>query len=235
MLARLWEWGVRAGRYRGVDRGERVVTFAREERPRILGWQGADVDVGPSGTETTVDDLAVSFEAGDAFDAFADAGPADLFVAAAFADLVPVEELVTLAERVLRPGGLAYFPITFDAGTVFVPDHPADEAVERAYHRAIDAEPGRDTRAGRHLAGTLQQRDGDLLAMDASDWVVRPVNGAYPADEAAFLDRILGFVEGTLAGTGVEGVEDWLATRRDQLASAALTYVAHQYDLLYRV
>ena len=232
-LQRLWDWGVRAGSYRGVDRGERVVAFAREERPSILGWQGAAVE--RSGPETVVDDLAVTVESGDAFEVFADAGPADLFVAAAFADLVPVDELVDLAERVLRPGGLAYFPITFDAGTVFVPDHPADQAVERAYHRAIDAEPGRDTRAGRHLAGSLQARDGDLLGMDASDWVVRPVDGSYPADEAAFLDRILGFVEGALAGTGVDGFEDWLATRRRQLESRELTYVAHQYDLLYRV
>ena len=231
-LQRLWEWDVTAGNYRGVDRGERVVAFAREERPRILEWQGADVT--RSGTETLVDDLSVQFEAGDAFETFAGTTDADLFVAAAFADLVPVDRLVDLAEDVLRPGGLAYFPITFDAGTVFVPDHPADDAVERAYHRAIDAEHGRDTRAGRRLAGTLQARDGDLLAMDASDWVVRSVDGAYPADEAAFLDRILGFVEGALAGTGVEGFHDWLATRRAQLAAGELTYVAHQYDLLYR-
>ena len=237
-LQRLWDWGVQAGSYHGVDRGERVVAFAREERPSILGWQGADVTrpgPEPGGPDAVVDDLAVTVESGDAFEVFADAGPADLFVAAAFADLVPVDELVDLAERVLRPGGLAYFPITFDAGTVFVPDHPADQAVERAYHRAIDAEPGRDVRAGRHLAGSLQARDGDLLGMDASDWVVRPVDGSYPADEAAFLDRILGFVEGALAGTGVDGFEDWLATRRRQLESRELTYVAHQYDLLYRV
>lgn len=232
MLQRLHEWGVTAGSYRGVDRGERVVAFASTERPRILGWQGADVTPIESGA--VVDDLRATFERGDAFETFADAGPADLFVAAAFADLVPVERLVDLAERVLRPGGLAYFPITFDAGTVFVPDHPADEAVERAYHRAIDAEPGRDVRAGRQLAGRLQTRDGDVLAMDASDWVVRPVEGAYPADEAAFLDRILDFVEDALAGTNVEGFDDWLATRRAQLEAAELTYVAHQYDLLYR-
>jgi len=232
MLQRLWAWGVTAGRYRGVDRSERVVAFAREERPRILRWHGAAVDT--AGPETTVDDLSVRFETGDAFEVFSDSADADLFVAAAFADLVPVDRLVDLAEAVLRPGGLAYVPITFDAGTVFVPEHPADDAVERAYHRAIDAEPGRDVRAGRRLAGTMQARDGDLLAMDTSDWVVRPADGSYPADEAAFLDRILGFVERALAETGVEGFEDWLATRRTQLDAAELTYVTHQYDLLYR-
>lgn len=232
MLQRLHDWGVTDGRYRGVDRGAGVVAFAREARPKILRRAGSNVDENDPGF--VVEDLHATFETGDAFERFGDRSGADLFVAAAFADLVPIDRLVDLAEQVLRPGGLAYAPITFDAGTVFVPDHPADEAVERAYHQAIDAEPGRDVRAGRRLTAMLQQREGDLVAMDASDWVVRPVENGYPADEAAFLDTILGFVAEALENEGIEGFDDWLATRRAQLAASQLTYVAHQYDLLYR-
>ncbi|WP_373188998.1 class I SAM-dependent methyltransferase [Halolamina sp.] len=232
MLQRLHEWGVTAGRYHGVDRGAGVVEFAREDRPKILRRTGATVTEIESGF--AVEELEATFETGDAFEQFSDRSGADLFVAAAFADLVPIGRLVDIAAQVLRPGGLAYFPITFDAGTVFIPDHPVDEAVEQAYHQAIDTNPGRDVRAGRRLTAMLQAREGDLVAMDASDWVVRPMENGYPTDEAAFLDTILRFVEDALADEGIEGFEDWLATRRGQLAASQLTYVAHQYDLLYR-
>ena len=235
-VPRLLDWGIESGTYRGVDRDAGVVSFAREVRPAELRRAGHEVE----GTEDGfgVGDLSVAFETGDALTAFGDEREADLFVASAFADLVPLADLVETFESALRPGGLAYLPITFDGGTVFQPDHPDDDAVERAYHRAIDRVPGRDARAGRHLADLLRRRDGDLLSMAASDWVVRPRDGGYPADEAHFLSRILGFVEEALAGgeanEAVEGVDGWLDARRAQLASGELTYVAHQYDLLYR-
>jgi len=237
-VPRLLDWGVTSGAYRGVDRDGGVVDFARRVRPAALRYAGHDVVGADDGF--TVDGLSVAFETGDALEAFGDEGGADLFVAAAFADLVPLGDLVEAVESALAPGGLAYLPITFDGGTVFQPDHPADAAVERAYHDAIDREPGRDARAGRHLADLLRRRPGDLLAMAASDWVVRPRGGHYPADEAYFLGRILGFVEAALAGRSgngaerVDGLQEWLTARRDQLAAGELTYVAHQYDLLYR-
>ncbi|MEF8780601.1 MAG: class I SAM-dependent methyltransferase [Haloferacaceae archaeon] len=175
---------------------------------------------------------------------------ADLVVAQAFLDVVPLEPAIEAIEAALAPGGLAYLPITFDGGTVFEPPHPADDAVERAYHDAIDAEPGRDSNAGRRALALLGNRDGTLLAANASDWIVRPLDGGkgtggratrargYPADEEWFLARILAFVEGAVdpetAGVSREALEDWLATRRRQLAAGELVYVAHQYDLLYR-
>jgi len=237
-VPRLLDWEVRSGSYRGVDRDDGVVDFARRVRPAALRYAGHDVVGAEGGFE--VDDLSVAFETGDALEAFGDESKADLFVAAAFADLVPLDDLIETVESALAPGGLAYLPITFDGGTVFQPDHPADAAVERAYHDAIDRVPGRDARAGRHLADLLRRRPGELLAMAASDWVVRPRAGDYPTDEAYFLGRILAFVEAALAGGSgnrterVDGLEEWLTARRDQLAAGELTYVAHQYDLLYR-
>jgi hypothetical protein len=210
---------------------------------------GHDVEVTDDGF--AAGDRSVTFEVDDALVEFedgseasggvgggdtGDGGDADLFVASAFADLVPLDALVEAFESVLVPGGLAYLPITFDGGTVFQPDHPADAAVERAYHRAIDGVPGRDARAGRHLVDLLGRRSGDLLSVAASDWIVRPRGEGYPADEAYFLDCILGFVEEALGGADepVPGLDGWLRARRDQLAAGELTYVAHQYDLLYR-
>ncbi len=241
-VPRLLSWGVDAGRYRGVDTDDRIIPFARWIRPRELRRAGNDVSGGPAarapdvGTDPdfVASDLAVSFAVGDALDALAAAENADAVIAQAFADLVPLSELVSSIESALRPGGVAYLPITFDGGTILQPDHPADDAVEAAYHAAIDDHSGRDARAGRHLLDRLRRRDGDLLAVESSDWVIRPRRGAYPADERAFLEQLLGFIEDAVGGRDVEGFDDWVATRREQLAAGELTYIAHQYDLLYR-
>jgi SAM-dependent methyltransferase len=231
-VPRLIRWGVDAGCYLGVDEAAGLIGFARSVRPAALRRAGVEVSEGARGF--TAADLSVTFETGDAIAVLADAEGIDLVVAHAFADLVPVSELFEEIDAALAPGGLAYVPITFDGGTIFQPDHPADQSVERAYHAAIDDRPGRDVHAGRHLADVARRGQGDLLAMAASDWIVRPRNGTYPADEAHFLRRILDFVDRALRQTSVEGDSDWLATRRDQLAMGRLTYVAHGYDLLYR-
>lgn len=228
-VPRLLRWGVE-GRYRGVDSADTLVAFARAVRVAALRRAGYVV------TETergfTAADLSVAFETGDALAALDEAASVDLVVAQAFADLVPVETLLAEMESALAPGGLAYLPITFDGGTLFQPDHPADDAVEEAFHATIDREEGRDSRAGRHLVDTARRRDGTLLAVDSSDWVVRPRGDGYPADEASFLDQILSYVETALADADVG--DDWSTARREQLAAGELTYVAHQYDILYR-
>jgi len=230
-VPRLLDWGVQAGRYRGVERADALVEHARTARAAELDAAGYD----PVETDRgfRVGELSVAFEAGDALAAVEGADP-DLLVAQAFMDVVALEPAIDAFERALSPGGLAYLPITFDGGTIFQPSHPADDAVERAYHRAIDDREGRDSRAGRHLLDLLGRADGDLLAVGASDWVVRPRGGSYPAEEAHFLGCILDFVADALADAGVAEFDDWLATRREQLAAAELSYVAHQYDLLYR-
>jgi SAM-dependent methyltransferase len=221
----LAEWGVDGGRYRGVDRSPEVLATARE---RLRGAEGV--------TETDegfrVGERDVRFERGDALTALPGAD-ADLLVAQAFLDLVPLSEAFDAAAAALAPGGLLYAPITFDGGTYFQPDHPDDEAITAAYHDHIDAQPGRDARAGRHAIDALHRRPGTLLAVGASDWVVRPHSGEYPADERFFLETILGFVESAVGDH--PAAAEWLRTRRAQLSAGELTYVAHQCDLLYRV
>jgi predicted O-methyltransferase YrrM len=226
-VARLVDWGITAGTYRGIDRDPGVLEVARERR-------AADLDGEPIPSGFRVDDLSVTFAAGDALERLGD-GRADLVVAQAFLDLVPIPDAMDAFRRALAPGGLVYAPITFDGGTVFQPDHPADEAITAAYHDHVDAAPGRDARAGRHLLDRCRTRDGDLLAAGASDWIVHPRDGGgYPADERYFLATILSFVAEAVRGT-VDGAEAWLETRRRQLAEGTLTYVAHGYDVLYRV
>lgn len=222
-VPRLLDWGVTAGDYLGVDRDAGVIEFARDRRASECG--GERIDGG-----FRVADLAARFERGDALTAFG-GDRADLVIAQSFLDLVPVDGALDAFADALRPGGLVYAPITFDGGTIFQPDHPADEAVVAAYHDAIDEEAGRDARAGRHLLDRCRARDGNLLAAGASDWIVHP---PYPADEAYFLEAILEFVAGAVEGQ-VDGAAAWLRTRRRQLDAGELSYVAHGYDVLYRM
>ncbi|PSP15280.1 SAM-dependent methyltransferase, partial [Halobacteriales archaeon QH_10_67_13] len=110
----------------------------------------------------------------------------------------------------------------------------ADEAVQQAYHDAIGDDADRDARAGRHLLEEFRGRAGSLLAVDASDAVVRPRDGEYPRDEQYFLSCLLEFVEESVPAAATPEIGDWLSTRRDQLADGQLSYVGHRYDFLYR-
>jgi len=157
-VPQLLSWDIDAGQYRGIDTDERIVSFARRVRPAALRWAGHDVtttsateqstsESAGADTDFAVADLAVTFETGDALDALESNAGVDLVVAQSFADLVPLPRFVSAIESALRPGGFAYLPLTFDGGTIFQPDHPADEAVERAKERGFTVKNGDGTKA----------------------------------------------------------------------------------------
>jgi len=225
----LLEWGISPAAYRGVDADPDIVAFARDLVPRLCRRRGFDATATDTGCR--LGDAPVVFEVGDALAALPGAD-ADLLYAQSFLDLVPLDDALDAVDDALAAGGLAYAPFTFDGATLFRPHHPADERVVDAYHDAIDATPGRTSRAGRELLDLLRQRPGELLAVGASDWIVRPVDDGYPADERYFLESILGFVADAL--DGVADGDEWLTARRRQLAAGELTFVAHGYDLLWR-
>lgn len=225
MVPRLHAWGVDTGSYRGVDRSAPVLEHAREQRR-------TELDAEPIDGGFRVADLDVRFERGDALSAFG-GEQADLLIAASFLDLVPIQRAFDAFEDALQPTGLVYAPLTFDGGTIFQPDHPADRVIEVAYHDDIDGRSGRDARAGRHVLDHLRERGGRLLSVASSDWIVRPSSRSYPAEERAFLATILGFVADAV-GDHPEA-DDWLRTRWRQLENGVLSYVAHQYDFLYRL
>jgi SAM-dependent methyltransferase len=233
-LAELYESGVRPSSYLGVDADDGIVSFARRLLPRVLRRRGVDAIGTDAGCR--VDDADLAFAAGDALRVLPDAasteGGVDLLLAQSFLDLVPLADALDAAAATVAPGGLVYAPLTFDGDTAFAPAHPADDRVLDAFHDAIDATPGRDSKAARHVRERLRGRDADVLAVGASDWIVRPVDGAYRADERYFLGCILDFVADAV--DDVAGADDWLAARRNQLAGGELTYVARNHDLLYR-
>jgi SAM-dependent methyltransferase len=231
----LYGWDVTPASYRGVDTDAGIVAFARHLVPRVLRRHGYGAVGTPGGCR--VDGGEIVFEVGDALRRLPALEPSDaesgvdLLLAQSFLDLVPLDSALDAVEYALSPGGLAYAPVTFDGVTAFLPEHPADERVVEAFHRDIDSTPGRDVRAGRHLLERLGDRGDRIHAVGASDWIVRPIDGRYPADERYFLACILGFVADAIHD--VEGGPEWLETRRRQLEAGELTYVAHNYDVLW--
>jgi len=215
-----------------------------ESIPEYLREWAGEHPVSVSGTDPLVLDapdrtLTVEPVVADAV-AYADGAASnyDLLVGAALLDLLDLDALETLLGA-LAESGLFYFPITFDGATRFLPGHPSDRAVERRYHKHMDRKPGGSSRAGGELLARLQQLAAvGVLGVAGSDWVVRPVDGTYPDDEAYFLRYVLDTVEtalGELDGEGVPDLDEWLDCRRDQVAAGELVYLTHQLDVLGRV
>lgn len=243
MLSRFLEWDVLpAGdiHYIALDvqsanvaaMGEYLTEWARIRDVSIAGEETLTLDDGTR--QVTVEPVVA-----DAVDYAADVAPeCDLLVGAALLDILDRDALETLLTTV-APGGLYYFPITFDGATRFSPPHPADREVEGRYHDHMDAKPGGSSRAGGDVLDRLHRLDGaTLLEVAGSDWVVRPVDGSYPGDEAYFLRHILDTVEGAVGEMVAEeatALDAWLARRREQVAAAELLYHTHQLDFLGRV
>ena len=169
----------------------------------------------------------------------------DLLIAHAFLDLTDIPRLLPDLFALLRPGGMFYFTINFDGLTALEPpvDHDLDERVIDLYHqtmdeRRVDGRPTGGRRAGRALLTQIPAAGGEIIAAGASDWIVIPERGRYPADEAYFLHHILGFFEESLSGRlelESERLASWLRRRRAQIDAGELVLIAHQLDICGRV
>jgi hypothetical protein len=169
----------------------------------------------------------------------------DLLIGQAFLDLIDMPTTLPGLCSLVRPGGLLYFPTTFDGDTAFLPEgNPEfDRAIEACYHQAIDqrvldGKPSGDSRAGRRLFAYLQRAAVDVLAAGGSDWVVFAGANGYPADEAYFLHDIIHTIDLVLTGhhhLDAERLAAWVAQRHAQIEQGALVYIAHQLDVLGRM
>jgi hypothetical protein len=163
---------------------------------------------------------------------------ADLLIAHAFLDLLPMPESLSKLFSLLKSEGLAWLTLNFDGVTTLEPviDPVLDAKIEQLYHLTMDERPtGGDSRSGRHLFNYLKGADTEILAAGPSDWVVYPQGGHYPADEAYFLQFILYFFEQSLSNhPDLDAVKfaTWLKERREQIDRGELTYIAHQMDFL---
>jgi hypothetical protein len=222
-----------------VDEMEENIEYASEW---VKVWaEEAGLSVERSGSRIRLfdeaHDIKVQFERADVFDFIQkNKEPADLLIAHAFLDLLPMPESLTKLSSLTK--GLAWLTVNFDGVTTFEPtiDAALDAQIERLYHKSMDTRPtGGDSQSGRHLFSHLRDAGAEILAAGASDWVVHAVNGRYPEDEAYFLYFILHFCEESLMGhpeLDAEAFKLWLQERRAQIERGELAYIAHQMDFL---
>jgi hypothetical protein len=244
MLARLLRWDVvTKADYVLVDEMVENIEMAREWIPRWAVDAGLNVErIGHEQLRVSdqAHDVYIHLEYADVFELFQKRStPADLLIAHAFLDLLPMPE--SMPKLLVLTKNLAWLTINFDGMTSLEPtiDVALDEQIERLYHATMNVRPtGGDSRAGRHLFSHLQMAGAQVLAAGASDWVVHAVNGKYPADEAYFLNFILHFFEESLTGNvelDTAAFANWLKERRAQIERGELVYIAHQMDFLARV
>lgn len=249
MAERVLEWELYSGdiHYTLLDAQEANISEARKRLPvwaQENGWQvewhGEALTLSDGGRIATF-----FFVTADALEYVSRIpGTADLLVAHAFLDLLPLPASLLGILNTLRAGGLFYFTLNFDGVTTLEPqiDPAIDAQIEALYHadmdaRTVDGYPSGDSRTGRHLFRYLRDAGADLLAAGSSDWVVFPTASGYPADEAYFLHFILHFIEETLKehpALDADRFADWVSQRRDQVEAGQLVYIAHQIDILGR-
>lgn len=256
MVERLVGGGlVRRGCYTAVDADAGVLAEARRRLPAWASDQEIDAVNRGGGLEmrTTGGVVAVELVGADLSELLPRPGRSDsvtgrrydLLVAHAILDLLDLETFLPRLLAALTPGGLCYFPITFDGGTFFQPPLELDAQIIALYHESMDrrkvgGRPGGSSRSGRRLLAALPTAGVEILAAAASDWIVLPApdgSGGYPGDEAFFLRYLLATIEDALDGhPGLDphAFAAWLRRRRRQVDRGELILIVHQLDVLGR-
>ncbi len=243
MLTRLLRWDILppTATYILLDQMPENIAHAHQWLPLWAGQNGWQAQPTPQGIHLQRGEQSVQVELiqADLFDYIPQKPqPAHLLIAHAVLDLLPMPQSLPPLLSLLQPGGLAWLTINFDGVTTLEPTlHPElDSRIESLYHLSMDKRPsGGDSQSGRHLFGHLKQAKAPILAAGASDWVVYPYNGEYPAQEAYFLHFILHFFEESLTrhpSLDPHAFAHWLQERHAQIDRAELVYIAHQMDFL---
>lgn len=248
MIARLADWDglPPAVSYRAIDIDSETLAVARRRLPDQLRDAGYSVESTNDGlrarraVETGRNrQIDITLDVGDGFET---QDQAAAVIAPAVLDLVSLPEAVQDVQQLLGDEGLLYAPFTFNGHTSFRPAEALDETIERLYHRHMDEirdQPG-GSRAGQQLLTALPAAGYTVLEAGGADWVVRPVDGAYPNDESTVLAFLLSTIDGALADyppdvLAPERRQQWVETRREQLDRGELTLVAHHLDVLARL
>jgi hypothetical protein len=243
MVKRLVNWEVvRYAEYVLVDEMSENIAHAQAWIPQWAQETGLSVERSAEHHFRIFDatwDVNIQLVQADVFDFIQNnKTPADLLIAHAFLDLLPMPE--SLTKLLTLTNGLAWLTLNFDGVTTLEPtiDTALDAHIERLYHKTMDERcTGGSSKSGRQLFTHIRQAGAEILAAGASDWVVHGMNGKYPQDEAYFLQFILHFFEESLKGNGeLDEVKfaEWLQKRRAQIERGELVYIAHQLDFLVK-
>jgi hypothetical protein len=243
MLKRLIQWGILCnGDYILVDALEANIAYAQEWIPHWAAESGLSVEgFGQNQLRVcdTTRDIRISLERADVFDFIQrNEKPADLLIAHAFLDLLPMPQ--SLEKLFLLTKGLAWLTLNFDGMTTLAPiiDHSLDEKIELLYHETMNMRPsGGDSRTGRKLFEHFRSLNAEIISAGASDWMVHTTQGRYPAEEQYFLHFVLSFFESSLrthSELDAAEFENWLIKRHAQIERGELVYIAHQIDFLVK-
>ena len=243
MVRRLVRWNVVCdAEYILVDERQENIEYASawiQQWAAEAGFGWERIDGHHLRVRDATHDIRIRLVQADVFDFIQkNLEPADLLIAHAFLDLLPMPE--SLPGLLSLTKGLAWLTINFDGVTTLEPTlNPGlDAQIERLYHQTMDTRlTGGDSRSGRHLFSHLRQAGVEILASGASDWVVHAMEGKYPAEEAYFLQFILHFFEQSLMGhpeLDKEVFANWLGERCAQIERGELVYIAHQMDFLVK-
>jgi SAM-dependent methyltransferase len=252
MVERLVEWGLLCqATYTAIDADPETIATSRQRLPAWMAAQGFDVRQETSSQQRFRrhgQELVVNTEAVD-LQRFVGRSHGrrtwDLVIAHAVLDLLDIPATLPSLLALLRPGGLCYFTIAFDGGTILQPtiDPVLDVQIETLYHQTMDLRRiaghlAGDSCTGRHLFGHLRAAGVEILDAGSSDWVIFAGPRGYPCDEAYFLHFIIHTI-----GTALQGhltldpirLTRWIAQRHAQIEAGTLVYIAHQLDFLGRV
>lgn len=243
MIRRLLRWDVlRKADYVLVDEMAENIDFASAWIPQWAEEAGLSVERSGQNQVRVFDevrDVQIHLECADVFDFIQkNKTPADLLIAHAFLDLLPMPE--SLSKLLTLTNSLAWLTLNFDGVTTLEPliDEKLDALIESRYHSTMDTRPtGGSSHSGRSMFSHLKQAGVEIAAAGSSDWVVHPRNGRYPQDEEYFLHFILHFFEQsvwTCAELTKEKFQAWMQARRQQVERGELTYIAHQLDFLVK-
>jgi SAM-dependent methyltransferase len=139
MAARLVDWGVLgAGEYILLDADRQLLDRSRQWLSDWAGARSLRSDLLPDGLR--LGDLRVRLVHAElgSYLAAAHGTLADVLIANAVLDLVDVPAVLPGLLRSLVPHGVYWFTINYDGESVFMPGHPRDDQVMRAYHRDMD-------------------------------------------------------------------------------------------------
>ena len=167
----------------------------------------------------------------------------DALIGKAVLDLFDVDDYLLAIGDLVKPGGLLYFPITFDGVSQFVPslNEEEDNLIQHIYHlsmdeRAGDAFTGKRSQTGRYMLTLHLQKGINIVEIGSSDWLVMPdTSGQYSEGEYLFLHYILNLYEKELARSSridSEKAHTWCKIRRHQIEKGELIYIVHQWDVL---
>jgi hypothetical protein len=166
----------------------------------------------------------------------------DAFTAHAFLDLMDPRTFLPRVFAKMPTGSLFYFTLVFDGMSAFLPEHPQDPAMIKAYHQSMRDSAmvrGRDgALTGRRALDYLCQKAIPFIARPTA-WQVLPANSHRAQDKSplseesqrTFLTQILRYFESALASASVPGWEEWLKLRQKELLDGSLGFLAGYWDM----